>query len=97
MTRLRKSLFMSVATVQVRFFASVREAAGVGSCEVRLPEEASLEDLLRLLRERFPQLSDSLVGIGIALNRRYVSREGLGTQLLREGDEVALIPPISGG
>lgn len=83
--------------VTVKLFASVREAAGVGSCELRLPADSSLEDLFRALRERFPQLGEALVGIGVAVNKRYVSKDGLARHTLRDGDEVALIPPISGG
>ena len=88
---------MSVVSVEVKFFASLREAAGVGSCKLDLPEDANLEDVVRGVKERFPQLGDALEGIGIALNRRYMRRDELSLQKVRLGDEVALIPPISGG
>ena len=88
---------MSELSVLVKFFASVREAAGIGACEVQLPEQSTVEDLLAVLRARFPPLNDALVGVGIALNKRYVSRDGLAQQRRRPGDEVALLPPISGG
>ena len=80
-------------TVQVLFFARLRELAGVAKHEVTLDEGATLHDL----RER---LSRELPGIGDALGRfpavvgGHVSPL---TQRLNDGDEVAWIPPVAGG
>ena len=78
--------------VSVRFFALYRERAGVSQTEVELPEGSTPEELLRRLRSVYTSLplSDSVL---IAVNYEYAS---LGAPL-REGDEVAFIPPVSGG
>jgi molybdopterin converting factor subunit 1 len=74
--------------VSVRLFAALREQAGARERELDLPEGATVGDV-------WPQLAlgDEPAGLLYALNREYVAR----STLLRDGDEVALIPPVSGG
>jgi molybdopterin synthase catalytic subunit/molybdopterin converting factor small subunit len=74
--------------VAVRLFAGLRERAGVGSLELDLPDGATVADVWPRL-----ELGDEPSGLLYALNRDYADR-GAG---LAEGDEVALIPPVSGG
>ena len=78
--------------VSVRFFAFYRERAGTSQTEVELPDEATPEELLIRLRSIYPSLplSDSVL---IAVNSEYASLEAP----LHDGDEVAFIPPVSGG
>jgi molybdopterin converting factor subunit 1 len=74
--------------VTVRLFAMLRERAGSDSVTLTLPEGARVRDAL-----------DSLAGLAegiplvMAVNREYASEE----QVLSAGDELALIPPVSGG
>ena len=77
--------------VQVRLFASYREAAGTPRLEVPLLAGASVRDLLELLSARLPALK-AAPGL-VAVNHAYVAAESG----LNDGDEVALIPPVSGG
>ena len=77
--------------VKVRLFASYREAAGTNRLDVPLPTGARVGDLLELLAERVPTLK--MAKGMIALNQVYVGPE----VELHEGDEVAFIPPVSGG
>ena len=72
--------------VTVRLFAGLRECAGTGKLE--LESVATVADVWPAL-----DLGDEPAGLLYALNRAYVER----TQELRDGDEVALIPPVSGG
>ena len=74
--------------VQVRLFAGLREQAGRGSVELELPEGATVEDVWAALG-----LGAEPAGLLYALNRAYVDR----TASLSSGDEVAVIPPVSGG
>jgi molybdopterin synthase catalytic subunit len=71
--------------VQVRLFAGLRERAGFAQLEL---EAATVADV-------WPQLGlgDEPEGLLYAVNRRYADRD----TALAEGDEVALIPPVSGG
>jgi len=77
--------------VRVRLFASYREAAGTARLEAPLPSGARVGDLLELLAERIPALKTAR-GM-IAVNQTYVGSD----VELHEGDEVAFIPPVSGG
>jgi molybdopterin synthase catalytic subunit/molybdopterin converting factor small subunit len=74
--------------VTVRLFAGLREHAGTGRRDVDLGDGARVEDVWRAL-----ELGDEPTGLVFAVNRAYVGRG----QTLAEGDEVALIPPVSGG
>ena len=79
--------------VTVRFFALYRERVGVSECDWRLPDGATLADLLGEIRATYPGLAPPDVEIVAAVNEEYAD----GRVTLREGDEVALIPPVSGG
>lgn len=79
--------------VQVRLFARLREQAGTGRVEVELPAGATLRELHQELRDRFPALEADLRLLRPAVNQEYAVWD----DLLRDGDEVALIPPVSGG
>ncbi|HVO55269.1 MAG TPA: molybdopterin converting factor subunit 1 [Solirubrobacterales bacterium] len=81
-------------TLRVRLFASLREHAGRDAVEVELPEGATVADALAEMARR-PPLGDLLARLPVrmAVNREYASAE----TALASGDELALIPPISGG
>ncbi|MCW3034267.1 MAG: MoaE-MoaD fusion protein [Solirubrobacteraceae bacterium] len=81
-------------TVTVRLFAMLRERAGTNELELRLEPGATVEDALgRLAEER--ALGELLARLPIrtAVNREYADTE----TVLSTGDELALIPPVSGG
>ena len=74
--------------IAVRLFAGLRELAGTRTIEVELPEGATAADVWPALA-----LGDEPRGLLLAINRSYAQRE----TTLAEGDEIALIPPVSGG
>jgi molybdopterin converting factor subunit 1 len=78
--------------VKVLFFGITKDMAGARSIEMELPEKATVGSFKDLLHERITSL-DHLDSIRIAVNDVYVDNE----QLIKAGDEVALIPPVSGG
>ncbi len=79
-------------TVRVRLFASLRERLGTAELLRQVPEHTTAADLLASLQAEFPALAGS-GRLAIAINEEYVD----GTRTLADGDEVALIPPVSGG
>jgi molybdopterin synthase catalytic subunit/molybdopterin converting factor small subunit len=74
--------------VTVRLFAGLRERAGIGTRELELAAGARVEDVWAAL-----ELGEEPPGLVYAVNRSYVER----ASELADGDEVALIPPVSGG
>lgn len=80
--------------VRIRLFAILRERAGADSIDVQLEDDATVADALRALGEE-QRLSDLLVRLPVqmAVNRDYATPE----TRLRADDELALIPPVSGG
>jgi molybdopterin converting factor subunit 1 len=80
-------------TVRLRFFASVRERLRRAESELALADRATVEDLWQALCEEHPELRALGASMSFAVNREYVERD----HRLSDGDEVALIPPVSGG
>ncbi len=74
--------------VKVRLFAMLRERAGAGEVSLELADGASVRDAL----DRLGDLADGLPLV-MAVNREYAPED----QVLAPGDELALIPPVSGG
>ncbi|MDE3194479.1 MAG: molybdopterin converting factor subunit 1 [Chloroflexota bacterium] len=78
--------------VLVRLFASYREAAGVGHIELELPAGATARDAIRAVLAEHPLVAEGRQLV-IARNEEYVDVDAA----LEDGDELALIPPVSGG
>jgi molybdopterin converting factor subunit 1 len=83
-------------TIKVKFFAAIRETVGQDSIELGAAAHGDLMQLLETLRgllseEAFDSLRAS--NVRIAVNREFVE----GACVLRDGDEVAFMPPITGG
>ncbi len=79
--------------VRVRLFAMQREIAGAREVELELPAGASIEDAWAALVERFPRLAPGRPAVRFARNGAYTDA----ATGLADGDEVAMIPPVSGG
>ena len=79
--------------IDVRFFALYRERAGTNTHRLQLPEGATVADLTGKVRQLFPRLAPPDVRIVVAVNADYAEPE----TVLHNGDDVCLIPPVSGG
>ena len=77
----------------MRLFAIARERAGMGETSLELPPGATVAQALNELAQRFPKLSAVLERSLVAVNREYAERHCS----LSNGDELAVIPPVSGG
>ena len=87
---LRYACFMQV---RVRYLGMLKELAGCEGESVDVADGASVGELFAALQQRIPQLQKFRHAIALAVNYEY---SGSDTQL-RDGDEIALIPPVSGG
>ncbi|MGH3056139.1 MAG: molybdopterin converting factor subunit 1 [Gaiellaceae bacterium] len=79
--------------VRLRFFASLREKLHSSEAPCTLPDGATVHDLLEQLSHEYPPLADVRRALRVAVNQEYVESD----HALCENDEVALIPPVSGG
>ncbi len=79
--------------VKVLFFGALRDLVGKSSDLVQLPDRADLSTLLDNYVRQYPRLEGLLPSIATSINQEYASR----TTELRDNDEVALLPPVSGG
>lgn len=79
--------------IRVRLYGELRGIAGADRLELDLPAEATVEDALLALTARIPALRDALKDVAFAVEDRMVDR----TEPLKEGQELALLPPVSGG
>ena len=80
-------------TIRALFFAAYRDLAGADELAVSLPEPARVADLVEALRARGGAWSRLPASPAVAVNMEYAGP----AHPLREGDEVALIPPVAGG
>ena len=82
-----------MTVVRIKFFAFARDLAGCSETNVTLTERTRVSEILDLLSVSYPALHELGPYMRIAVNCEYVH----GDYQLRENDEVALIPPVSGG
>jgi MoaE-MoaD fusion protein len=79
--------------VRVFFFGMLKDLAGKSSDLLELPESASVADVLAHYQAHLPRLKDLLPSLAVAVNQHYAGSE----TKLNTDDEVALLPPVSGG
>jgi MoaE-MoaD fusion protein len=79
--------------IQVKLFASVRELIGQRELMLEVPEGTCGSELIQLLVSTHPRLERLAPSLKLAVNQEYAG----GDHILAEGDEIALIPPVSGG
>ena len=77
----------------VKFFAAARDITGKEEIAVAVPDHATPSDVLAALFNEYPRLSQLNEYLRVAVNWEYVP---LGHPLV-ENDELAIIPPVSGG
>jgi len=79
--------------VRVKLFAMVRERAGMSELELELPAPATVADAAAELVRRIPSFGEHAGTVAYAVNHAY-AKAG---DALDDGDELAVIPPVSGG
>jgi molybdopterin converting factor subunit 1 len=79
--------------VTIRLFARLRDLAGRSELERDLPDESTVRTAWETTVREFPSLGDYERSLSAAVNADYARF----TTRLHEGDEVAFLPPVSGG
>jgi molybdopterin converting factor subunit 1 len=83
----------STVRISMLYFATVKDATGIRMESIDLSNDTSIREMLSKISIIYPKLKHILNNIQISVNYKIVD---LNT-VLKEGDEVALLPPISGG
>ena len=81
-----------MTTLKVKAFGITREIVGGRELTLELGDQKTVSGLKKILEEKFPSIK-GLRSLVIAVNNEYAND----SQPLSESDEVALIPPVSGG
>lgn len=79
--------------IRVLFFASCRDITGQKETDVEIDSETTVGQLKNVLLSNYPDLEGLHKVLSVAVNTEYSDD----TTVLHDGDEVALIPPVSGG
>ena len=79
--------------IEVQLFAAARQLAGTESVRLQLPAEAQAAELLDALGRQIPALHDLLPSCRLAIDCRYAAPD----DPIDAHQEIALIPPVSGG
>lgn len=79
-------------TINILAFGICKEIIGSNVLAFKLPEHYTIQQLKTALENSYPKIKE-LASMMLAINKEYASPE----QLIHDGDEIALIPPVSGG
>jgi molybdopterin converting factor subunit 1 len=79
--------------IRVLFFGGLKELVGTAGESLRVAEAAKLGDVLRHYEAKVPRFADYAASLAMAVNQEYAGTE----TVLQAGDEVAFLPPVSGG
>jgi len=79
--------------VTIRLFARLRDLAGAGELVREVPDQATVQTVWNALTREVPSLVDYEATMSVAVNAEY-SRMAAA---VHDGDEVAFLPPVSGG
>src|SRR5579859_4395229 len=79
--------------ITILLFATLKDRAGANRLKLTLPAGSNLTDLRSALAANYPVLAESLPTAVAAINQEFA----FGSEPIREGDEVAFFPPVSGG
>jgi len=79
--------------VRILFFGVLKDLTGRGSDLLSLPEHSTLGDVFIHYEESAPRLGELAASIAISINQEFASPDSQ----LKEGDEIAFLPPVSGG
>lgn len=81
--------------IKVRFFAMLKNKTGKEEVNLSVPENITLETLKTILKNEFPAIAEFIErkSIMISVNQEFADKN----TVIKDGDEVALLPPFSGG
>jgi molybdopterin converting factor subunit 1 len=82
-----------MSKIKVLFFATLRQATGMKSLDLEIPDQLDVQGLLNMLGHDYPALREPLKTVLVAINREFAFEDAL----IPADSEVGLFPPVSGG
>lgn len=79
--------------IRVKLFAQLRDRAGAGEIDCEVGDPATVKDVWQTLAVRHPALAPFASSVSCAVNAEYAKLR----TVVHDGDEVAFLPPVSGG
>lgn len=79
--------------IKVKFFASYREAVGMDELDLEMEGGSNVSQLLEAVKALHPAIGELIEPLIVSVNKEYADFN----KVLKDGDEVALLPPVSGG
>jgi len=79
--------------IKIKLFAAAREINGTGELALDVPVGCIVKEMKRIVSDDYPNLSELIMRSAVSLNHEFATDESV----VNEGDEIALIPPVSGG
>lgn len=79
--------------VKVLYFSSIKDKLKKTEEEIDISKDMTLDKFLNLLSDKHPEIKESLSNVMLAVNEEYKSKD----YTLKDGDVIAIIPPVSGG
>ena len=79
--------------IKIKFFASYKEAVGRDELDLDMEDESDVSQLLEAVKAIHPAIGELIEPLIVSVNKEYATFD----KVLKDGDEVALLPPVSGG
>lgn len=79
--------------VHILLFGPAKDLVGAAELELEIPSQATVKDLRASLVKTAPGLTRPLAAVRIAVNNEFAAED----RVIKPGDEIAIIPPVSGG
>ncbi len=79
--------------VKVLYFSSIKDKIKKSNEHIEINGSITLNEFLNLLSEKYPEIKDNLKNVMLAVNEEYKDKN----YTLKDGDVIAIIPPVSGG
>ena len=79
--------------VKITFFGRFREITGENKTTLEIKKDLTLKEILEIIFRKYPRLKEEKNSMLFSVNHRYASLE----TIVRDGDEIAVFPPVVGG
>jgi len=79
--------------VKITFFGRFREITGENETTLEIKKDLTLKEILEIIFKKYPKLKEEKNSMLFSVNHRYASLE----TIVRDGDEIAVFPPVGGG